>query len=222
MSHTLEWKQACRISLPTLTAWRMLVFGGVAVVLCVPGNLLLWQLRGGQDSLLWMLAVSFSSLFLYAALSLFCQRRGGKRGALLPPLVWVAVGSSLWDGRRQRTGCFGCLRRCFSCWLPPDWEDFSGKYAIRCSWPPTESIWKEAVIMLSVEHVTKRYGKFTALEDLSLTFTPGVYGLLAPNGAGKTTLLRCDPGPGPVPGGGHPGRPAPDPGGSGQALLRLL
>lgn len=47
MSHMLEWKQACRISLPTLTAWRMLVFGGVAVVLCVPGNLLLWQLRGG-------------------------------------------------------------------------------------------------------------------------------------------------------------------------------
>ena len=48
----------------------MLVFGGVAVVLCVPGNLLLWHLRGGQDSLLWMLALSFSSLFLYAALSL--------------------------------------------------------------------------------------------------------------------------------------------------------
>ena len=44
--------------------------------------------------------------------------------------------------------------------------------------------------MLSVEHVTKRYGKFTALEDISLAFTPGVYGLLAPNGAGKTTLIK--------------------------------
>lgn len=44
--------------------------------------------------------------------------------------------------------------------------------------------------MLSVEHVTKRYGTFTALEDVSLTFTPGVYGLLAPNGAGKTTLIK--------------------------------
>lgn len=43
---------------------------------------------------------------------------------------------------------------------------------------------------LSVEHVTKTYGSFTALRDLSLTFTPGVYGLLAPNGAGKTTLLK--------------------------------
>lgn len=44
--------------------------------------------------------------------------------------------------------------------------------------------------MLSVEHVTKKYGNFTALEDVSLTFTPGVYGLLAPNGAGKTTLIK--------------------------------
>lgn len=44
--------------------------------------------------------------------------------------------------------------------------------------------------MLSVEHVTKRYGKFTALEDISLTFSPGVYGLLAPNGAGNTTLIK--------------------------------
>ena len=44
--------------------------------------------------------------------------------------------------------------------------------------------------MLSVEHVTKRYGAFTALEDISLTLTPGVYGLLGPNGAGKTTLMK--------------------------------
>ena len=33
--------------------------------------------------------------------------------------------------------------------------------------------------MLSVEHVTKRFGTFTALEDVSLTFEPGVYGLVA-------------------------------------------
>ena len=44
--------------------------------------------------------------------------------------------------------------------------------------------------MLTVEHVTKRYGSFTALEDISLQFTAGVYGLLAPNGAGKTTLIK--------------------------------
>ncbi len=44
--------------------------------------------------------------------------------------------------------------------------------------------------MLSVENVTKKYGSFTALEDISLTFERGVYGLLAPNGAGKTTLIK--------------------------------
>jgi ABC-type multidrug transport system ATPase subunit len=44
--------------------------------------------------------------------------------------------------------------------------------------------------MLSVNHVTKNYGKFTALEDISLEFSNGVYGLLAPNGAGKTTLIK--------------------------------
>ncbi len=44
--------------------------------------------------------------------------------------------------------------------------------------------------MLSVEHVTKKYGTFTALEDISLAFENGVYGLLAPNGAGKTTLMK--------------------------------
>lgn len=44
--------------------------------------------------------------------------------------------------------------------------------------------------MLAVNHVTKNYGKFTALEDITLEFTGGVYGLLAPNGAGKTTLIK--------------------------------
>lgn len=44
--------------------------------------------------------------------------------------------------------------------------------------------------MLSVENVTKKYGNFTALEDISITFEKGVYGLLAPNGAGKTTLIK--------------------------------
>lgn len=44
--------------------------------------------------------------------------------------------------------------------------------------------------MLSLEHVTKKFGTFTALEDINLTLENGVYGLLAPNGAGKTTLIK--------------------------------
>lgn len=44
--------------------------------------------------------------------------------------------------------------------------------------------------MLSVNHVTKKYHNFTALDDISLEFQNGVYGLLAPNGAGKSTLMK--------------------------------
>ncbi len=44
--------------------------------------------------------------------------------------------------------------------------------------------------MLSVNNVTKKYGDFTALQDINIEFDRGVYGLLAPNGAGKTTLMK--------------------------------
>jgi ABC-2 type transport system ATP-binding protein len=38
--------------------------------------------------------------------------------------------------------------------------------------------------------VSKWYGKVTALQDVSLQLTPGVWGLLGPNGSGKTTFMR--------------------------------
>lgn len=44
--------------------------------------------------------------------------------------------------------------------------------------------------MLTVKNVTKKFGNFTALENISIDFDHGVYGLLAPNGAGKTTLIK--------------------------------
>ena len=44
--------------------------------------------------------------------------------------------------------------------------------------------------MLLVNNVTKKYGNFVALENISIEFDRGVYGLLAPNGAGKTTLMK--------------------------------
>lgn len=42
-----------------------------------------------------------------------------------------------------------------------------------------------------LRNVTKRFGDFTAVNDLSLAIQPGrIFGLLGPNGAGKTTTLR--------------------------------
>lgn len=44
---------------------------------------------------------------------------------------------------------------------------------------------------LNIENVSKVYGKDKwALQDFSLTLTPGVWGLLGPNGAGKSSLMR--------------------------------
>ena len=45
--------------------------------------------------------------------------------------------------------------------------------------------------MLEMKNVTKTFGKFKALDDLSLTVPKGsVYGLVGPNGAGKSTAIR--------------------------------
>ncbi|WP_062355421.1 ABC transporter ATP-binding protein [Herbidospora yilanensis] len=43
---------------------------------------------------------------------------------------------------------------------------------------------------LTVHDLTRRFGRRTALEGVSLAFGRGVTGLLGPNGAGKTTLIR--------------------------------
>ena len=42
---------------------------------------------------------------------------------------------------------------------------------------------------LKLEHLTKRYGDNAALDDVTITLTPGIYGLLGANGAGKSTLM---------------------------------
>ena len=45
--------------------------------------------------------------------------------------------------------------------------------------------------MLQVEHLTRRYGPVTAVDDLSFEITDqGVYGFLGPNGAGKSTTMN--------------------------------
>ena len=43
---------------------------------------------------------------------------------------------------------------------------------------------------LQLQHLCKHYGTKHAVNDVSTTLTPGVYGLLGANGAGKTTLMR--------------------------------
>src|SRR3954452_19239280 len=44
---------------------------------------------------------------------------------------------------------------------------------------------------IEVDHIVKKYGDFTAVDDVSFQVKEGeIFGLLGPNGAGKSTLIR--------------------------------
>lgn len=91
-----EQMRAYRISFPAITALRALAFGGSATVICVMANLLVWEAAAHVIPLTHALAISFASLFLYAALSLFCARI--RRMALtlgVPPATWIVFGALL-------------------------------------------------------------------------------------------------------------------------------
>ena len=45
--------------------------------------------------------------------------------------------------------------------------------------------------MIEVDHLSKRYGPITAVDDVSFRVESGqILGFLGPNGAGKTTTMR--------------------------------
>ena len=83
-----------------------------------------------------------------------------------------------WTGESS----YGCFRHSFSFnrgWSLVDW-------GFICCWP-TRAVYR----MIEVEALTKLYGDFVAVNDLSFCVQPGeVLGLIGPNGAGKTTTLR--------------------------------
>lgn len=46
------------------------------------------------------------------------------------------------------------------------------------------------MMKLELQNITKQYGEKRALDNVSLTFSEGIYGLLGPNGAGKSTMMN--------------------------------
>lgn len=48
------------------------------------------------------------------------------------------------------------------------------------------------MVLLEINNLTKKYGKFVALDGVNLSLGEGkIVGLLGPNGSGKTTLMKC-------------------------------
>ncbi len=58
--------------------------------------------------------------------------------------------------------------------------------------PPEKPVYDPAApSAIEVEHIVKKYGEFTAVDDVSFSVKEGeIFGLLGPNGAGKSTLIR--------------------------------
>lgn len=65
---------------------------------------------------------------------------------------------------------------------PGGWSELAEKT------PRSTSAAKYAIL---TEHLTKKFGAFTAADDITLDIRPGeIFGLLGPNGAGKTTTFK--------------------------------
>lgn len=92
MVGTYELKMACRYSLRQMTALRMLVFGGISVVLSVLASVGIWLLISQDIPILRMMSISFSALFLFAAMQLFAEWKWKVPLAyFLTPVVWCTI-----------------------------------------------------------------------------------------------------------------------------------
>ena len=71
-------------------------------------------------------------------------------------------------------------------------KEMRNNRAVRNGFLWREKMRKGRQKMLKIDHLTKLYGDYAAVNDLSLEIRPGeIYGFIGHNGAGKTTTLKC-------------------------------
>ena len=59
------------------------------------------------------------------------------------------------------------------------------------SFPGTERVLADGGAVVEVRSIARRFGKITAVDDVSFEILPGeIFGILGPNGSGKTTTIR--------------------------------
>ncbi|MBU9746405.1 hypothetical protein KTH81_21545 [Lachnospiraceae bacterium ASD3451] len=92
MVGTYETLMVCRCSLHQLMVLRMLVFGGLAVIVLVGTSTGVGWLLKGSPSVLNLLGISFSALFLFAAASAAAEWKWRAPGAyLVVPAGWILL-----------------------------------------------------------------------------------------------------------------------------------
>ena len=75
--------------------------------------------------------------------------------------------------------------------LPTDEKNSNGVSVASSELSLRGEIAADAVNAIEVDHIVKKYGDFTAVDDVSFTVKEEeIFGLLGPNGAGKSTLIR--------------------------------
>jgi hypothetical protein len=83
---------ACRYSLKQMTALRMLVFGSISVVLSIFVSTGVWLLISREVSILGMMSISFSALFLFAAIQLLIEWKWKAPVAyFFTPIIWAVM-----------------------------------------------------------------------------------------------------------------------------------
>lgn len=96
LSGTYEQIMVCRCCLRQLTVLRMLIFGGISIVLTVIFSAGIWRLCPDGISVIRIMSIAFAGLFLFACLALFSEQKWkAPISCLITPIIWILLGGML-------------------------------------------------------------------------------------------------------------------------------